>query len=105
MPGWLRSKLMEQPTAATTQDLCTLTRQQMTIRDLCRKEDYPEEGFDEISNAVSDNLINALSKLNSNQESMERRLQSMNDRIKNNQVVATDSGFQQPKLRVTRIRQ
>ena len=96
MPGWLRSKLMEQPPNATVQELCTLARQQMTIRDLCRKEDYPEDGFNEVSNTISDNLINALSKLNANQESMEKRLQSMDERIKNNGPVTPTPTNQTP---------
>ena len=83
MPAWLRSKLIEQPPNAAVQELCTLARQQMTMRDLCRKEDYPEDGFNEVSKTVSDNLINALHKINANQESMERRLQSMDEMIKN----------------------
>ena len=93
MPGWLRSKLMEQPPHATVQELCTLARQQMTIRDLCRKEDYPEDGFNEVSTTVSDNLVNALSRLSTQQESMDRRLQSMEDRIKNteNETVAQNA--------------
>ena len=94
MPGWLRSKLMEQPPNTTVQELCTLARQQMTIRDLCGKEDYPEDGFNEVSNTVSDNLINALSKLNANQESMERRLQSMDEMIKNNKQGAPNTAYQ-----------
>ena len=45
MPGWLRSKLMEQPPAATVQEFFSLARKQMTIREMCRNEDYPEDGF------------------------------------------------------------
>ena len=87
---------MEQPPKATVQELCTLARQQMNIRDLCRKEDYPEDGFNEVSNTISDNLINALSKLNANQESMEKRLQSMDERIKNNGPVTPTPTNQTP---------
>ena len=85
MPGWLRSKIMEQPANATVQELCTLARQQMTIREMCRKDDCPENGFNEVSTTVSDNLINALSKLTANQESIERRLQSVDERLKSNE--------------------
>ena len=81
MPGWLRSKIMEQPPATPVQDLCTFARQQMTIREMCRKEDYPEDGFNEISPALSENLINALSKLTANQEQMERQLKNMDEKL------------------------
>ena len=95
MPGWLRSKMMEQPPNTTVQELCTLARQQMTIRDLCRKDDYPEDGFNEISTTVSDNLISALSKLNATQEAMERKLSSMDDRIKKSGDSSTQRGFRE----------
>ena len=60
MPNWLRSKMMEQPAATTVQELCNLARKQMTIRDVCRNEDYPEDSFNEIGDTVSHNLISAL---------------------------------------------
>ena len=47
MPGWLRSKLMEQPPATTVQELCNMTKKQIMIREICRKEGYPEDGFNE----------------------------------------------------------
>ena len=81
MPGWLRSKIMEQPPTTPVQDLCTFARQQMTIREMCRKEDYPEDGFNEVSPCLSENLINALSKLTANQENMDRQLKNMDERI------------------------
>ena len=89
MPGWLRSKLMEQPPATLVTDLCTTARQQMTIRDMCRKDDYPEDGFNEINNAVSANLINALSKLNQTQDSLDKKLQTIDDRITVAQIETT----------------
>ena len=89
MPGWLRSKLMEQPPATLVTDLCTTARQRMTIRDMCRKYDYPEDGFNEINNAVSENLINALSKLNQTQDSRDKKLQTIDDRIMAAQIETT----------------
>ena len=81
MPGWLRSKLMEQIPATPVEDLCTLARRQMTIRDMCRKEDYPEDGFNEISDTVQDNLINALSKINQNQDALEKKIEQLDNKI------------------------
>ena len=57
MPGWLRSKLMERPATDTIHDLCTFASRQITIRDMCRKDDYPEDGFNLIENQVWDTLI------------------------------------------------
>ena len=52
MSGWLREKLMKRPAIEPVQDLCTYVRQQKTIRDMCRNEDYPEDGFNGVSEAV-----------------------------------------------------
>ena len=54
---------MEQPTATPIDDLCNLSGRQLTIRKLYRKDDYPEDGFCEIHEFVSQILINALSKI------------------------------------------
>ena len=80
---------MEQPPATLVTDLCTTARQQMTIRDMCRKDDYPEDGFNEINNAVSENLINELSKLNQTQDSLDKKLQTIDDRITAAQIETT----------------
>ena len=77
MHGGLRSKLMQEPPATPVTDLCTTARQQMTIRDMCRKE----HGFNEINNALCENLINALSKLNQAQDSLDKNLQRIDDRL------------------------
>ena len=53
MPNWLRSKMMEQPAATTVRELCNLARKQMTLRDVCRNEDYPEDSFNEIGESFS----------------------------------------------------
>ena len=81
MPGWLRSKLLEQPPATTVQELCNLTRKQIKICDFCRKDNYPENGFNEVNDKVSENLISALTKLSTNQEQMEKQLNEMRSQI------------------------
>ena len=94
MPGWLRSKIMEQPPNTPVRDLCTFARQQMTIREMCRKDDYPEDGFNQIDTTISENMINALSKLTANQELMEKRLKSIDSAVKEN-VTNIDSSFKE----------
>ena len=81
MPNWLRSKMMEQPAATTVQELCNLARKQMTIRDSCRNEDYPEDSFKEIGDTVSHNLISALSKLTTAQEQIEKQLNEVRSEL------------------------
>ena len=67
MPGWLRSKLMEQPPATTVQELCHLTKKQIKFREICRKHYYLEEGFNDVNDEVSEKLTSALTKLSTNQ--------------------------------------
>ena len=81
MPNWLRSKMMEQPAARAVQELCNLARKQMTIRDVCRNEDYPEDSFNEIGKTVSHNLISALSKLTTAQELIEKQLNEVRSEL------------------------
>ena len=77
MPGWLRSKIMGQPANTPVHDLCTFARQQMAIRKMCRKEDYPEDGFNEVNETVSEDLVYALSKITQTQQSIEKRLHDL----------------------------
>ena len=79
MPGWLRSKLMERPATDTIQDLCTFASRQITIRDMCRKDDYPEDGFNQIENHLSDTLINVLSKISQTQDNLQQKITDMSN--------------------------
>ena len=51
------------------------------MKALCRWEDHPEDGLNEINNAVSETLINALSKLNQTQDSLDKELQTFDDLV------------------------
>ncbi len=53
----------------------------MVIRDICRKHDYPEDGFNEINDTVHTNLVNALTKFTQTQEAMEKRLNEMDKKF------------------------
>ena len=81
--GWLWSEVMEQPAAATLNDLCTVVRQ-ISLREMCRTEDYPEDGLIAIKNAVSDHLINAVS-FSANQKATKKRLQNIAERLQDKQ--------------------
>ena len=70
-------KMLEQPANVTVDELCNLARRQMVIRDICRNEDYPEDGFNEISESVSSNIVSALTKMGQLQEVMEKKLQDL----------------------------
>ena len=63
MPGGLRSKLMERPATDKIHDLCTFAGRQITIPDMCRKDNYPEDGSNQIESHVSDTLYKVLCEL------------------------------------------
>ena len=81
MPAWLRLKLMEQTTATTSDDVCNLLRRQITIRELCRKENYWDVRLKEIIESVSENLINALSKITTAQRALVNRFMDLDWRF------------------------
>ena len=81
MPSWLRAKLLEQPDGTTVDDLCLLARRQLTIHNLCKIDDFGENAFSEVSATVSDNLVNALTKINQTQENMESRINELSKKV------------------------
>ena len=81
MPSRLRAKLLEQPDGTTVDDLCLLARRQLTIHNLCKIDDFGENAFSEVSATVSDNLVNALTKINQTQENMESRINELSKKV------------------------
>ena len=77
----------------------------MTIREMCRKDDYPEDGINQIDTSISENLINALSKLTANQEAMEKRLQSMDSMMKESNASSPSSSQTQLQTEVSNVQQ
>ena len=49
MPNWLKPKLLERPDTDTVDQLCTLESQQFAIREMCYREEYFDDGFNEIT--------------------------------------------------------
>ena len=91
MPGWLRSKTMGQPANTTVHDLCTFARQEMAIREMCRKEDYQGDGFNDVNETVIENLVIALSKITQTQPSFEKRLQDLTSKTDSHQTNSPSS--------------
>ena len=71
MPGCLRAKLLEQPETTSVEDLFIFARKQLSIHFLCRMDESPMGAFSEISDSVTDSLVNTLTKLINSQETME----------------------------------
>ena len=64
----------------------------MTIRELCRKKDYPENGLNDASPFYSENLINALSELRQDQENIKRQLKNMDEKVQaNSETIDTNA--------------
>ena len=77
MPSWLRAKLLEKPDTDTVDDLCLFARRQLTIHNLCKTDEYEDGAFSEMSNTVSEYLVNALSKVTQTSEAMENQVNEL----------------------------
>ena len=58
------------------------TKQQWTICDILKREDYPEDEFIENSKIISNNIINAVSKLTATEEVMERQVGELETKMR-----------------------
>ena len=61
---------------------------QLAIREICRKEDYPDDGFNEVNETVRENLVNTLSKITRTQQPIEKRLQVLTSKLDSRQTNA-----------------
>ncbi len=84
---FLRSKMLEQPANFTVDEFHFLARRQMVIRDICRNEDYPEDGFIEISESVSSIIVSVLTKTGRTQEAMEKNHQDLIQKFEEKTIV------------------
>ena len=60
MPNWLKPKLLERPDTDTIDQLCTLASQQIAIREMCNREEYFDDGFNEITESNTDKMLKAI---------------------------------------------
>ena len=86
MPSWLRAKLLEKPDTDTVDDLCLFARRQLTIHNLCKTDEYADGAFSEMSNTVSENLVNALSKLTQTSEAMENKVNELSKQFEDQKL-------------------
>ena len=54
MPNRFKPKLIERPGTETIDQLCTLASQQIEIREMCNREEYFDDGFNEITVSNTD---------------------------------------------------
>ena len=75
MPNWLKPKLLERPDTDTIDQLCTLASQQIAIREMCNREEYFDDGFNEITEANTDKMLKAIATISNNQKELEQKLE------------------------------
>ena len=74
MPNWLKPKLLERPDTDTIDQLCTLASQQIVIREMCNREEYFDDGFNEITESNTDKKLKAITVISNNQKELEQKL-------------------------------
>ena len=60
MPNWLWPKLLENPDTDNMDQLCTLASQQIAVREICNREEYFDDGFNEITETNTDKVLKAI---------------------------------------------
>ena len=75
MPNWLKPKLLERPETDTIDQLCTLASQQIAIEEMCNREEYFDDGFNEITETNTDKMLKAITTISNNQKELEQKLE------------------------------
>ena len=75
MPNWLKPKLLERPDTDTIDQLCTLASQQIAIREMCNREEYFDDGFNEITESNKDKMLKAITVISNNQKELGQKLE------------------------------
>ena len=74
MPNWLKPKLLERLDTDTIDHLCTLASPQIAIRDMCNREEYFDDGFNEITESNTDKMLKARIVVSNNQRELEQKV-------------------------------
>ena len=95
MPNFIRLKLLEEPETATIQELCPKARQKLILRELCPVDDWPRDGFIEMSTDNSENSLTVLTKMTKTQTSLEKRINALTEKISQPQQGASGQNTSQ----------
>ena len=77
MPNWIRLKLVEQPATASIRDLCAIASKMTVFNQLCPTEDLSRDSLNAVTPDLTENLVNALSRLSSTQAQIQDRINSL----------------------------
>ena len=86
MPNWLRLKLFELPQNATPQEACNAARKNLVLKDLCPTDEWSPGSVSEIQQGVTENLVNALTKMGQAQDSLETKISELTRKFDNSQT-------------------
>ena len=75
MPNWLKPKLLERADTGTFNQFCTLASQQIAIREMCKREEYFDDGFNETTESNTDKMLKAITVISNNQKELEQKLE------------------------------
>ena len=92
MPKFIRLKMLGDPETATSQDLCTKTRQKLKIlRELFPVDDWSQDRFNEISDDHSAKLLGLLTKMSEYQNALKARMNALTEKVTNVQIGQKDN--------------
>ena len=74
MPNRLKPKLLERPDTDTIDQLCSLASQQIAIREMCNREEYFDDGFNEITESNTCKMLKAMTVISNNQIVLEQKI-------------------------------
>ena len=94
MPSWLRAKLLEQTDNTAIEDLCLLACKQLTIHNMCNMNDYSDGAFNELNSTLTENLVNALSKITQTQEAMKNKMKALAKKLDEKNQQRQDNSYQ-----------
>ena len=81
MSNFFRLKLLEEPEEATIQELSTIARQKLILRDFCPVGDWSRDGYKEMSSENSEKSLTVLTKMSENQNSLENRIDALTQKL------------------------
>ena len=87
----LKPKLLERPDTDTKDQLCNLARQRILIREMCNREEYFDDEFNEITESNTDKMLKATTVISVNQkfelkEKLEQKVAPKNGASEQNSV-------------------
>ena len=75
MPNGLQPKLLERPDTYTKDQFCIIASQQTANREMCNREEFFDDGLNEITESKTDKMLKAITVTSNNQKELEPKLE------------------------------